>query len=41
MAARARDGFARRPKIIRRIRETSGLVLCGLGAALALARRPV
>ncbi|HLM38191.1 MAG TPA: LysE family translocator [Microvirga sp.] len=41
MAARARDGFARRPKIIRRIRKTSGLVLCGLGAALALARRPV
>jgi threonine/homoserine/homoserine lactone efflux protein len=41
MAARSRDGFARRPKIIRRIRETSGLVLCGLGAALALARRPV
>ncbi|MET0530838.1 MAG: LysE family translocator [Microvirga sp.] len=41
MAARARDGFARRPKIIRRIRETSGFVMCGLGAALALARRPV
>jgi threonine/homoserine/homoserine lactone efflux protein len=41
MAARARDGFARGPKIIRRLRETSGLVMCGLGAALALARRPV
>ena len=41
MAARARDGFALNPKIIRRLRETSGLVMCGLGAALALARRPV
>jgi threonine/homoserine/homoserine lactone efflux protein len=39
MAARARDGFSRRPKVIRRIRETSGLVMCGLGAALAFARR--
>jgi threonine/homoserine/homoserine lactone efflux protein len=41
MAARARDGFARKPKIIRRIREASGLVMCGLGAVLVLARRPV
>ena len=41
MAARARDGFASRPEIIRRIREASGLVMCALGAALALARRPV
>ncbi len=41
MAARARDGFSRRPKTIRRIRETSGFVMCALGAVLALARQPV
>jgi len=39
MAARARDSFARRPSLIRRLREASGLVMCGLGASLALARR--
>jgi len=37
MASRARDSF--RPKIIRRLRQTSGVVMCGLGASLALARR--
>jgi len=37
MASRARDSF--RPKIIRRLRRTSGVVMCGLGASLALARR--
>jgi len=41
MAARARDGMARRPHVIRRIREASGVVMCGLGAVLAVARRPV
>lgn len=40
MASRARDGLVRRPALIRRIREASGLVICALGAALALARRP-
>jgi len=39
MAARARDGLARRPTVIRRLREASGLVMCGLGASLAFARR--
>mgnify|MGYP001236402911 CR=1 FL=1 len=39
MAARARDGLSRRPKAIRRMREASGVVMCGLGATLALARR--
>ncbi|AWM86950.1 LysE family translocator [Microvirga sp. 17 mud 1-3] len=39
MAARARDGLSSRPKAIRRMREASGIVMCGLGATLALARR--
>lgn len=38
-ASRARDGLARRPGLVRRLREASGTVLCGLGASLALARR--
>ena len=38
-AARARDGLARRPGLVRRLREASGAVLCGLGASLAFARR--
>jgi len=41
MASRARDSLARRPHVIRRVREASGVVMCGLGALLALARRPV
>ena len=40
MASRARDGFAGRPALVRRLRTASGVVLCGLGASLALARRP-
>jgi threonine/homoserine/homoserine lactone efflux protein len=39
MAARAREGFARRPGLIRRLREASGVVMCTLGASLAFARR--
>ena len=39
MAARARDSLSQRPTVIRRLREASGVVLCGLGASLALARR--
>lgn len=39
MAARARDSVSQRPTLIRRLREASGLVMCGLGASLALARR--
>lgn len=38
-ASRARDGLVSRPTLIRRLRQGSGLVLCGLGASLALARR--
>ena len=40
MASSARTALARRPRVIRRIREASGLVICGLGATLAFARRP-
>ena len=39
MAAQARNGLARRPNIVRRLREASGVIMCGLGASLALARR--
>lgn len=38
-ASRARDGLVRRPGLVRRLREASGAVLCGLGASLAFARR--
>lgn len=38
-ASRARDGLARRPGLVRRLREASGAVLCGLGVSLAFARR--
>ena len=39
MAARARDSLAHRPALIRRMREAAGVVMCGLGASLMLARR--
>jgi threonine/homoserine/homoserine lactone efflux protein len=39
MAARARDGLRRRPNLVRRLREASGVAICGLGASLAFARR--
>jgi threonine/homoserine/homoserine lactone efflux protein len=39
MAARARDSLSHRPTLIRRMREASGVVMCGLGASLMLARR--
>lgn len=38
-AARARRGLGRRPNLVRRLREASGVTMCGLGAALALTRR--
>jgi len=38
-ASSARDGLARRPGLVRRLRQASGAVLCGLGASLAFARR--
>jgi threonine/homoserine/homoserine lactone efflux protein len=39
MAARARDNLSHRPTLIRRMREASGIIMCGLGASLAFARR--
>lgn len=38
-AARARSSFANRPALLKRIRQGSGSVMCGLGASLLLARR--
>jgi threonine/homoserine/homoserine lactone efflux protein len=38
-AARARDSFTERSGLIRRLRSASGVILCGLGATLLLARR--
>jgi threonine/homoserine/homoserine lactone efflux protein len=38
-AARARSSFANHPTLIRRLREASGAVMCGLGATLLVARR--
>jgi threonine/homoserine/homoserine lactone efflux protein len=40
LASNARASLIGRPLLIRRLREGSGLVLCGLGATLAVARRP-
>ncbi len=39
-AVRARETLAARPTILRRVRVASGIAICGLGAALAFARRP-
>ena len=39
-AARARTALATRPTLIHRTRQASALFLCGLGLALAVARRP-
>jgi threonine/homoserine/homoserine lactone efflux protein len=38
-AARARTGLTQRPHVIRRLRQSSGLAMCGLGVGLALAKR--
>ncbi|MDF0492675.1 LysE family transporter [Bradyrhizobium yuanmingense] len=38
-AAKARDGLAKRPSFVARMRQASGAVMCGLGATLLLARR--
>lgn len=40
MATSARTALMERPSLIRRIRQGSGLVICGLGLSLAFARRP-
>ncbi|MGI9411781.1 MAG: LysE family translocator [Hyphomicrobiaceae bacterium] len=39
-AGELRAGLARRSLLLRRLREASGITLCGLGIALAFARRP-
>ena len=39
LAARARAALARRPRAVTRLRQGSGMVLCGLGVSLAFARR--
>jgi threonine/homoserine/homoserine lactone efflux protein len=40
MAATARVGLKRKPKLLQRLRQGSGLFIAGLGISLALARRP-
>lgn len=40
MAASAHAGLARRPRLLQRLRQGSGLFIAGLGISLALARRP-
>ena len=40
MAATARNGLTRRPNLLQRLRQGSGLFIAGLGISLALARRP-
>jgi threonine/homoserine/homoserine lactone efflux protein len=40
MASSARATFARRPHLIQRLRQGSGLFMAGLGISLALTRRP-
>ena len=39
-ASAVRDRLAARPAIIRRMRQTSGGILCALGVTLAMAKRP-
>jgi threonine/homoserine/homoserine lactone efflux protein len=39
-ASAVRDRLAKRPAIVRRMRQTSGGILCALGVTLALAKRP-
>src|SRR6266851_1307356 len=39
-ASAARAGLVRRPTLVRRLRQGSGLFIAGLGISLALARRP-
>ena len=40
MAATARHGLVRRPQLLQRLRQGSGLFIAGLGVSLALVRRP-
>ena len=38
-ASRARSSLSNRPHIVRRLRQSSGVAMCGLGVGLALAKR--
>jgi threonine/homoserine/homoserine lactone efflux protein len=40
IAATARATLSRKPALVRRLRQGSGLFIAGLGISLALARRP-
>lgn len=40
LAARARATLVRRPRVVQRLRQGSGLFIAGLGISLTLARRP-
>ncbi|MGA7997294.1 MAG: LysE family translocator [Bradyrhizobium sp.] len=40
LVARARATLVRRPRVIQRLRQSSGLFIAGLGISLALTRRP-
>jgi threonine/homoserine/homoserine lactone efflux protein len=40
MASKARSSLARKPHLLQRLRQGSGLFIAGLGVSLALARRP-
>jgi len=40
MASTAHSGLTRRPQLLQRLRQGSGLFIAGLGISLALARRP-
>jgi hypothetical protein len=41
LAVAVRGQMTQRTTLLRRLRQGSGLMICGLGATLALARRPV
>jgi threonine/homoserine/homoserine lactone efflux protein len=40
MASKAHSSLARRPRVLQRLRQGSGVFIAGLGVSLAFARRP-